>query len=165
MALGNKRRSPSPSRSTAWQMGGTANCSGNVKRRRRVSNFAIDSSALLAMIGNGPGAEVVAAMLPDAVVSTVSIAEAAAKLTARNFSTAPLEQALADSRVEIAPFSELQARLCEEMRRAAKSRGLSLGDRACLALALDRGLTAITADAAWVGATAAPVKLFCSAEA
>jgi len=130
-----------------------------------VSSFAIDSSALLAMIGNEPCSDVIAAMLPDAVVSTVSIAEAAAKLTERNVSTAPLEQALADSHVEIAPFTELQARLCVELRRSAKSRGLSLGDRACLALSLDRGLTAVTADVAWVDATAAAVKLTRSAEA
>ena len=130
-----------------------------------MSNFAIDSSALLAMIGNEPGAEAIAAILPDCVVSTVSIAEAAAKLKEHNVSTAPLERALAESHVEIAPFSELQARLCGELRRATKSRGLSLGDRACLALSLDRGLTAVTADAAWLGATAAPVKQVRSAEA
>jgi PIN domain nuclease of toxin-antitoxin system len=130
-----------------------------------VSNFAIDSSALLAMIGNEPGAEAIAAILPDCVVSTVSIAEAAATLTARNFSTAPLELALAESHVEIAPFSALQARLCGELRRAIKSRGLSLGDRACLALSLERGLTAVTANAPWVGAAAAPVKPIRSAQA
>jgi PIN domain nuclease of toxin-antitoxin system len=130
-----------------------------------MSSFAIDSSALLAMIGNEPGGEVVAAMLPDAVVSTVSIAEAAAILTARNISTAPLQQALAESRVEIAPFTEFQARLCGELRHATKSRSLSAGDRACLALSLDRGLTAVTADAAWVGATAARVRVIGAAQA
>ena len=130
-----------------------------------MSNFAIDSSALLAMIGNEPGAEAIAAILPDCVVSTVSIAEAAAKLKEHNVSTAPLERALAESHVEIAPFSELQARLCGELRRASKSRALSLGDRAGLALSLERGLTAVTADAAWLDATASAVKLTRSAEA
>ncbi|MBM3268988.1 MAG: hypothetical protein FJZ01_15220 [Candidatus Sericytochromatia bacterium] len=37
------------------------------------------------------------------------------------------------------------------MRRAAGARGLSLGDRACLALAGAAGLPALTSDGAWVG--------------
>ena len=72
---------------------------------------------------------------------------------------APLEQALAEANVEIVPFTDSQARLAGELRRTTKSRGLSLGDRACLALAQERGLTAVTADAAWAGATAIPVQL------
>jgi len=72
---------------------------------------------------------------------------------------APLEQALAEANVEIVPFTDSQARLAGDLRRATKSRGLSLGDRVCLALAQERGLTAATADTAWVGATAIPVLL------
>jgi PIN domain nuclease of toxin-antitoxin system len=105
------------------------------------------------------GSDVVVSALPRAVISTVNIAEVVSKLIDLGSSTDPLEQSLADAKVEIVPFTESQARLCGELRRQTRSRGLSLGDRACLALAQEHGLTAVTADAAWVGATAVAVLL------
>jgi ribonuclease VapC len=124
-----------------------------------VSSFALDSSAILALIKNEPGSDVVVSVLPRAVMSAVNISEVVSKLVDLNSSTAPLDEALAEGKVEIVPFTESQARLAGELRTATRSRGLSLGDRACLALAQERGLTAVTADSAWVGATAVPVLL------
>jgi ribonuclease VapC len=124
-----------------------------------VSKFALDSSAILALIKNEPGAEVAASVLPRAVISAVNITEVVSKLIDLGSSTAPLDLALAEAKVEIVPFTDAQARLAGELRRTTKARGLSLGDRACLALAQERGLTAVTADAAWAGATDVPVRL------
>jgi PIN domain nuclease of toxin-antitoxin system len=124
-----------------------------------VSRFAFDSSAILALIKNERGADVVLAALPSASISAVNMAEIVSKLIDLGSAMEPLEQTLSDANVEIVPFTEAQARLCGELRRTTKSRGLSLGDRACLALAQERGLTAVTADAAWVGATSVPVLL------
>jgi PIN domain nuclease of toxin-antitoxin system len=98
-------------------------------------------------------------LIPGAVISAVNIAEVVSKLIDLSLSITPMAQTLAEGNVEIVPFTEAQARLCGELRRATRSRGLSLGDRACLALAQERGLTAVTADAAWVGATVIPVML------
>jgi len=122
-----------------------------------VSKYALDSSALLAMLWDEPGADKVAAVLPLCAISTVNVAEVVTKLADRGPSTELLDLTLTGAHVEIVPFTDAQARICGALRRATRSRGLSLGDRACLALALDRGLTAVTADAAWVGATDAPV--------
>ncbi|HXT09151.1 MAG TPA: type II toxin-antitoxin system VapC family toxin [Roseiarcus sp.] len=124
-----------------------------------MSSFALDSSAILALINNEPGSDIVVSTLPQAIISAVNIAEIVPKLIDLNTSMAPLEQALAEANVEIVPFTDSQARLAGDLRRATKSRGLSLGDRACLALAQERGLTAVTADTAWAGATAIPVLL------
>jgi PIN domain nuclease of toxin-antitoxin system len=130
-----------------------------------VSDFVLDSSAVLALLWNEPGANVVATALPLAVISAVNVAEVVTKLTEVGSTTELFDRTLNRAQVEIAPFTESQARLCGELRRATKSRGLSLGDRACLALAIERGLTAVTADAAWVGATDAPVNLIRPAKA
>ena len=124
-----------------------------------MSSFALDSSAILALIKNEPGSDVVVATLPRALISAVNVAEVVSKLVDLGSSPEPLDLALAEAKVEIIPFTESQARLAGELRRATRSRGLSLGDRACLALTQERGLTAVTADAAWVGATAVPVTL------
>ncbi len=122
-----------------------------------MSSLALDSSALIALINREPGADLVESLLGVSVVSTVNIAEVTTKLVDWNIDIGELTKILTEGKVEITPFTESQARLCGELRRATRSRGLSLGDRACLALAQERGLTAVTADAAWVGATSVPV--------
>jgi ribonuclease VapC len=121
-----------------------------------VSKFALDCSAVLALLRNEPGADVTQSLLPDAVISSVNPAEVITKLVERGATNAAIDGALWSLNLTVIDFEPSTARLCGELRRAAKSRGLSLGDRACLALAQERGLTAVTADAAWVGAMAAP---------
>jgi PIN domain nuclease of toxin-antitoxin system len=124
-----------------------------------VSRFALDASAVLAMLRNEPGADVVAALLPDAVVSSVNFAEIITKLVDRGSTDEAFDEALRSLNLQVVAFAPETAYLAGLLRRQTRSRGLSLGDRACLALAIERGLTAVTADAAWVGAAAAPVQL------
>jgi PIN domain nuclease of toxin-antitoxin system len=106
-----------------------------------------------------PGAEIVRSVRELSCISTVNLAEVAAKLVERSIDVDELARTLTEGQIEIVPFTESQARLSGELRRATRSRGLALGDRACLALAQVRGLPAVTADAARVGATAAQVLL------
>ena len=124
-----------------------------------MSKYALDSSALLALINLEPGAELVAALREQSCLSTVNLAEMTTKLVDWGVDASELNTTLAEGKVEIVPFTESQARLAGELRRQTRSRGLSLGDRACLALAQERGLTAVTADAAWQGATSVAVLL------
>ncbi len=49
----------------------------------------------------------------------------------------------------IEPFTENQARMCGVLRASTKHLGLSMGDRACFALALELGAEVYTADRAW----------------
>ena len=91
-------------------------------------------------------------MLAVPPISTVNVAEVTTNSSTGASISTIFRRILVEGKVEIVPFTESQARLCGELRRATRSRGLSLGDRACLALAQERGLTAVTADAAWVGA-------------
>ena len=51
--------------------------------------------------------------------------------------------------IEIRSFDESSAWRASSLRGGTKSRGLSIGDRACLALALEEGLPALTTDSAW----------------
>jgi PIN domain nuclease of toxin-antitoxin system len=52
--------------------------------------------------------------------------------------------------LEIRRFDETSAWTAARLRSATKKYGLSTGDRACLALALDEGLPVLTADRAWL---------------
>jgi PIN domain nuclease of toxin-antitoxin system len=112
----------------------------------------LDSSALLALLFGEAGAERVAAVLPDAVVSAVNLAETAAKLRERGLDEAAARAALEATGVRIEPFTEPQAWTAAALRETTRAAGLSLGDRACLALAAQRGASCYTADRAWAAA-------------
>lgn len=51
--------------------------------------------------------------------------------------------------ITFADYDEDLALAASKLRPATRHKGLSLGDRACLALAIREGATAITTDRAW----------------
>ena len=114
-----------------------------------VSDAVLDSSAVLALLLAEPGSERVTAALPGALLSTVNLAEVVAKLCECGMPAPEARAAVEATGVELVDFGPDQACLCGELRNATRSAGLSLGDRACLALARLRDLPAITADSAW----------------
>jgi PIN domain nuclease of toxin-antitoxin system len=114
-----------------------------------MNDLVLDSSALLALMRGEKGAEKVAAILPRAVVSTVNQAEVQSKLV-----SAGLDEKLAWWHIEeigcvSVPFDEEQARIAGGLVRTTRPFGLSLGDRACLALALQRKAAVYTTDRVW----------------
>ena len=111
-----------------------------------------DASALVAYARNEPGAEVVAARMRSGsrvMVSAVNWAEAAGKLRAYRMTPAILRQALDAVDAEIVSFTEADADTVSELMPRLRLLGLSLGDSACLGLALTLGAPALTADQAW----------------
>ena len=124
-----------------------------------MSKAVLDSSAVLAVLLAEAGAVRVESVLPGALVSAVNLAEVVSKLCERGMPADEVLLAVAALGVDIVPYEGEQARLTGELRPLTRAAGLSLGDRACLALARLRGLPALTADAAWVGACDAEVVL------
>ncbi len=114
-----------------------------------MSEVVLDSSAVLALLFNEPGADAVAARLPDAVMSSVNLAEVLAKLADRGASDEDLHVSIDALGLTIIGHDEAQAFASARLRRSTRDAGLSLGDRACLALAEARGVPAMTADRAW----------------
>ena len=109
----------------------------------------LDASAVLALILKEPGYENVPL---GGTLSSVNFAEVIAKLaSAENAKT--LEADLALLGIEIKPFNTSEACLAGELRSKTKSLGLSLGDRACLAVASLLGEDVITADKIWAKLT------------
>ena len=118
-------------------------------RPPRVSEAVLDSSAVLALLLGEPGAERVKPALPGAFLSAVNFAEIVTKLCERGMPQDQARLAIEAIGVEVVDFGIDQACMTGELRNRTRSAGLSLGDRACLALAQQRNLPAITADAAW----------------
>jgi PIN domain nuclease of toxin-antitoxin system len=111
----------------------------------------LDASSLLAFLHNEPGAQRVWAALPGALVSTVNWSEVVQKSLQREADIAGLHDDFAQIGVEFVPFSVAQAEIAALLWPRTRSLGLSLGDRACLALAMERGAPILTADQAWSG--------------
>lgn len=113
--------------------------------------IVLDASALLALIHGEPGQEVVARHISRASISAINLSEVAAKLQERGSSEAQAMEDILIFRLDIHPFDTAQAFAAAALRATTRSRGLSFGDRACLALAAHLKAPALTADRAWQG--------------
>jgi ribonuclease VapC len=115
-----------------------------------LSEAVLDSSALLALLWNEPGADRVATALPGALLSSVNLAEVLTKLCERGLSVSEGRELVESLGVVVVDFDMEQAEETAALRESTRSLGLSLGDRACLSLARRRNGPALTADAAWL---------------
>ncbi|MBA3807717.1 MAG: type II toxin-antitoxin system VapC family toxin [Solirubrobacterales bacterium] len=117
----------------------------------------LDASALLAHLRDEPGADVVAeAIAGGAVISTVNLAEVFSRSADRGADPANLaatltNSGLLDGAITVEPFTAADAIDAGRLRSVTRDAGLSLGDRACLALARRLDAPAVTADTAWLG--------------
>ncbi len=111
----------------------------------------LDASALLALFKGEPGGEQVDAALSEAecLMSSVNLAEFVGKLVLEGASAAKALEIIHELPLEIIDFSAIDALCSGELIRITKPYGLSLGDRACLALAKSRRAVALTADRVW----------------
>lgn len=112
-------------------------------------SVVLDASALLAYLQDEPGGEQVRAVLPQAVMSTVNWTEVIGKAREEGVDTQGLREDLASLGLAFEPFSAVQAEIAGQLKQRTQRYGLSLGDRACLALGSDRGVPVYTADRAW----------------
>jgi PIN domain nuclease of toxin-antitoxin system len=82
-------------------------------------------------------------------MSAVNLSEVVAKLVDHGLPEADLHAALDVLGIDVRGFDAETAYAAGELRRTTRDAGLSLGDRACLALAMRLGAVAVTADRAW----------------
>jgi ribonuclease VapC len=124
-----------------------------------VTPAVLDASAMLAYLGDEVGADVVAdAIAVGSSISTVNLAEALSTLATRGAN--PLDVAsqltaggLLDGAITVEAFTTADSIEAARLRPLTRSAGLSLADRACLALARRLSTHVLTADRAWTGLT------------
>ena len=117
---------------------------------QRAKAAVLDASAVLALLQEEPGADEVEGLLDGALMSCVNLAEVLQKAEQHGVESEGLEFDLEALGIEFSDFDLALARPTAEAWSPGS--GLSLGDRACLALAGRIGGTAVTTDARWAHA-------------
>ncbi|KQM68032.1 hypothetical protein ASE75_04035 [Sphingomonas sp. Leaf17] len=108
-----------------------------------------DASTVLAILKDEPGADLAIGHARGALLSAVNLVEVRSKLfdavTDVDAAMAMLDQL----EIVVVPFSDAQAVIAADLWPRVKGRNVSLADRACLALGVDRKGTVFTADSLW----------------
>jgi ribonuclease VapC len=117
-----------------------------------MSRVVLDASAILAVIHQEPGHEkLTPEVLSAAVGSTVNLAEVQGKLVSRGWTSDEAWEDATSPVQEILAFNEEHAQIAGDLITQTRHIGLSLGDRACLALGLSLKAPVYTAEKAWKG--------------
>ena len=111
--------------------------------------IALDASALLAFLFSEPGHEQVAGHLSDSCMSTVNLAEVLGRFARDGIEPLAVRSRLEATPIEFVTFDGDGAARVAALWPRTRHLGLSLGDRACLALAVSRAIPALTADTTW----------------
>jgi PIN domain nuclease of toxin-antitoxin system len=110
----------------------------------------LDASAVLAILRHEPGGDVALAAIEDGCfISAVNLCEVVGKLQDSGLTNEEIEATFPDLELEALTFTEQDAMAAGLLRIATRHFGLSLADRACIALAQRLGLPAMTADRTW----------------
>lgn len=116
-----------------------------------MDEIVLDSSAIMAVLNEEPGTDTVLSTLDQAVaiINAVTLTEVVSKLADDGTDESAARSTMSDLRIRVVPFNEDQAYRAGMMRPVTRRYGLSLGDRACLALAQSAALPVLTADRMW----------------
>lgn len=109
----------------------------------------LDASALLAFLHGEPGGEKVVSVLEGARVSAVNWSEVLQKSAQRKVDIEGMQEEFTEVGVVFADFTARQAEMAARLWQRTRRHGLSLADRACLALGLDCEVPVFTADKTW----------------
>jgi len=116
-----------------------------------VADVVLDASAVLALLNREPGGERVERYLAEGVMSAVNAAEVLSKLVDAGLTLGEARESLSLLGFRILGFELRDAEAVAALRTRTKSKGLSLGDRACLALGLRLEAVVVTAERSWAG--------------
>lgn len=115
-----------------------------------MSSSVLDASALLALFYREPGHGLVeTAVTTGASISTINLSEVIARLVTDGLAQSRIRREMEAMGLQVIEFDLEQAYLAASLRPRTRQAGLSLGDRACLALAQRLSLPALIADRAW----------------
>jgi PIN domain nuclease of toxin-antitoxin system len=115
-----------------------------------MNKIVLDASAILALLNDEPGAEkITPELLSHATASAVNLAEVQTMLVREGGDPDESWGLAVDPIPDIEPFTAAQARIAGTLVKKTRSLGLSLGDRACLALAIALEAPVYTTDRLW----------------
>jgi ribonuclease VapC len=120
----------------------------------------LDASALLAVLFEEPGGEVVARIIDDCAIHAVNLAETVRKILQTGVPAAQTQRILDELDLDVNPaLTASEAFAAGRLAFETRDRGLSLGDCVCLSVAAHTGQAVVTADRTWSGITGLAVKV------
>ena len=114
-----------------------------------VMSIVFDSSVVIAILKQEVGYQNAEFFLEDALISAVNYAEVVECITRLGYANEEIKVVLQKFPFKVISLNHSLAEAIGLMSRETKKYGLSLGDRACLALAIDKQLPVLTADRVW----------------
>lgn len=114
-----------------------------------MASFVFDASAILVLLRDEPGADVVAQHIGNGIISAVNFQEVIKELLRRGIPMEAALELLDALHLDIRAHGPEEAIAAAGLYHATKQHGSGLGDRTCMALAIAEGLPALTADQAW----------------
>ena len=111
--------------------------------------IVLDASALMALLLSEPGQKVVAEHVAGAAISAVNLAEVLARMARERISSRILLPKLEALGLTIVDFDQPQAVIVSDIREHARGYGVGLADCCCIALAMNRAWSVLTADRVW----------------
>jgi PIN domain nuclease of toxin-antitoxin system len=114
-----------------------------------VSEIVVDSSAVLAAIKDEPGGDEVERDIRGARISAVNLSEIIGWLAERGFASENIVRIVTSFDLTVEVFDRSRALAAGLLAAQTKRRGISFGDRACLALTAELGLPVVTGDRNW----------------
>jgi PIN domain nuclease of toxin-antitoxin system len=109
----------------------------------------MDASAVLALVRDEAGADKVAPHVARAAISAVNLQEVVRELLLGGLDAATIREILDELRLDVHPHDVEAAYAAASLHTQTKEFGRGLGDRSCLALAMQLGVPALTADREW----------------
>ena len=119
-----------------------------------MATVVFDASAILAVLRDEPGSEIVAKHIGDGLISAVNLQEVIKELLRRGVPLEHVGQLLEPLHLDVRPHGAADACVAAGLYAATRDHGSGLGDRSCMALAVVEGLPALTADRAWANVAA-----------
>tara|TARA_R110000772_G_scaffold158266_1_gene269472 strand:- start:2112 stop:2498 length:387 start_codon:yes stop_codon:yes gene_type:complete len=115
-----------------------------------MASVVFDASAILALIGDEPGADIVTGHIDDGIISAVNLQEVIKELIRRGINIDTALELLDALHLDVSGHGRDEAIAAAALYPATKEYGSGLGDRSCMALAIAEERTALTADKSWV---------------
>jgi ribonuclease VapC len=114
-----------------------------------LSKVVLDASALLALVQGEPGADKVRPLIPHAAISAVNFCETVQRLRRGGMPVESVTMVLTPLVPAPVAFDRETAYVAASIHEKTRGQGISFGDCACLALAMMRGVPAVTAERKW----------------
>lgn len=114
-----------------------------------MTSVVMDASAVLALVRDEPGADKVALQVGRAAISAVNLQEIIKELALSGLNVETVRELLDELRLDVRAHDVEAAYMAAGLHAQTKEFGRGLGDRSCLALAMQLGVPALTADREW----------------